>query len=95
MVAKEICAIIKAGGKYGVAHLKLGEVEIFFQGNEKVSEVLPSTDTVIITSPKESVERMSPEAKKEFEEIQTAITDPVAYEQMMMDGDLISERAET
>lgn len=103
MVAHDVCAIIKACGRSGVSHIKVQDLEIQFgfQGSLPLAlgshrnDDLPKTETVTVTEAGQALsnnnltmEPMDKEALRDFELVDAAISNPLAYEQMMMDGDL-------
>lgn len=108
MEATEVCAIIRACGKAGVSRLKISDLEIEF-GFQQTLPIIGSdrnldlsknevtdnvTDAGKALSTETQMEPLDEKALRELALVDAAISNPMVYEQMMMDGDLEGEAAE-
>ena len=91
MKASELEKIINACGKNGVSNIKIGEIEINFNGFVKVLEsdypkMVEGAEKIAVTDP--NFERQQ-EVEKELEDIEELlILDPVAYEEKLLKNEL-------
>ncbi len=109
VLPKDVCDIIKTCGKAGVTHIKLQDLEIQFgfqsqlplgsHRNVDLTKTPTQTETVAgqALSTNDHLMKMEPmdeKAMRDFTQVDALLTDPSAYEQMMMDVDLEGEGTE-
>lgn len=84
LTGKDIVAIIRAGLESKVAKLKLDQLEIIYHGY--ADEIALQPPTVITNTPTASSEpaQSSAEQLEELDQYLVNVTDPVAYEKMLL-----------
>lgn len=92
---EEIVKIIEACGKNGVSHFKMGEVEINFNGfvkhtkSDYAEKVESITESEVIVDPNLQAQVNYELQQEEVENL--LITDPLAYEELMMNSDNLED----
>jgi len=86
MKSSEICKIIESCGQYGVSSIKMGDIEISFNGfvkhyKEDYPEKVNPVEESVIADPKLEEQLHYEMAQDVIENL--AVTDPLAYEEMM------------
>jgi hypothetical protein len=103
--AVSICRIIRECKRSGVLRLKMKDLEVEFVSDQLVEtpkkEEPQTVEQIQYLDPEMLKAKMTPEDQeifKDFNEIQLALDDPLAFEEAQMKGDLeqgsLSERAE-
>ena len=89
--SEELVNIINACGKNGVNCIKIGDIDIEFNGFVKVletdyPEMVDGTEKIVMTDPNFKAQQ---DVEKELEDIEELlILDPAAYEERLLKGDL-------
>jgi hypothetical protein len=103
--AQDICALIKACGEYGVAQLKLGDLELAFTSQTERSWLHQARHAPTLHShlPEAAISEAHPNEQNEhsLEQAELALkndqlaelllTDPAAYEEAVLREDLVDE----
>lgn len=91
----DICRIIRESGRSGVSHLSYQGLQISFSTNSDRKLELPkATQTEIEIPTKIELTEEQKEEMREWDRLQLAIDDPVAYEDEMLEDDVERARHE-
>jgi len=91
MKPADLIKVLDACGKNGVNHIKIGDIEVNFNGFVKVlesdyPEVVSGSEKIAVTDPNFEAQQ---EIERELEETEELlILDPVAYEEKLLKGQL-------
>lgn len=89
LTAKDVCDIIKQCGESGVVDLELGKLKLSFESKP----IVPCSPQASFLEGQVESEALEEEGDsvRERQISETIITDPISYEEMVLNGDIDAE----